>query len=84
MSPLTRILIGLIALGIGMIMVYKSDDVVLWIGPNSWAEKVFVSGGSSFFYKLVGVFVCFVGIVMITDLFDIVFGNMLIRLFRLN
>lgn len=84
MSPLTRILIGLVAVGIGMIMVYKSDDVVTWIGPNHWAEKIFAGGGSSFFYKLVGVFVCFVGIVMITDLFDIVFGNMIIRVLRIG
>ena len=42
-----------------------------------FAEKVFGGGGTRFFYKLLGVAICFIGIMLITNLF----GNFMIWLF---
>ena len=52
---------------IGFLMVKKTDVVLSWFGQVPFAEDKFGSGGSRFFYKLLGIAVTFIGIFIATD-----------------
>lgn len=53
--------IGLVLIAVGFHMVYKTDSYFSFLGRNDWAEEHF-SGGSRFFYKLIGCVICFLGV----------------------
>jgi len=67
MSPFIRIPLGLAVMAIGFLMVKKTDVVLSWFGRVPFAEDKFGSGGSRFFYKLLGIFVSFIGIFIATN-----------------
>lgn len=65
---ITRILIGLFVVGIGVLMLYKTEWVLAAVGRVEWAEKNLGAGGSRLFWKLFGVIVCLIGFVVMTNL----------------
>lgn len=64
---IARIIIGFLMVGIGFLFVWKSEWLLYNVGRNDWAEQK-LSGGSRFFYKLVGIGVIFVGFLVITNI----------------
>jgi hypothetical protein len=62
MGIILRVLIGLLIASVGFWFVWKTRLAVSWFGVNDWAEMKFGAGGSFFFYKLLGVIICFIGI----------------------
>lgn len=70
MSTIFRILGGFALSAIGFVIVWKSEWFLQNFGAIPWAEaKLGTSGGSRLFYKLIGLGVIFVGILMMTGLF---------------
>lgn len=49
-------------------MVWKTTFFQDFLGRNSWAEDKLGPGGTSTFYKLVGVGVAFLGMLIVTGL----------------
>lgn len=78
---LLRILIGLLVMGIGILMSWKTVWIYGMLGPVGFAERFFGGGGTKFFYKLVGIAIIFIGIIIMTNLFDRIFGGLILRLF---
>lgn len=81
MSAALRILIGFIVLLIGFSMVAKTGWYLGILGRVYWAERTFGSGGTRTYYKLFGVAITVIGMIIITDLWDIIVGEFLINLF---
>lgn len=75
MSPLLRIPLGLIVMGIGFLIVWKTETVFEWFGSNDWAEQKLGPGQSRFFYKLIGVGVGFLGIFIVTNIISDILGG---------
>ncbi|NQV90606.1 hypothetical protein HQ487_04375 [Candidatus Uhrbacteria bacterium] len=67
MSPFIRIPLGFAIMVVGFLMVKNTNVVISWFGRVPFAEDKFGSGGSIFFYKLLGVFVSFLGIAIATN-----------------
>lgn len=67
MSPLIRIPLGLAVMVVGFMMVRKTNVVISWFGRVPFAEQKFGSGGSIFFYKLLGTAIVFLGIFIATN-----------------
>jgi hypothetical protein len=57
-----RIIVGLLIAFVGFWFVWKTRLAVSWFGINNWAEMKFGPGGTHFFYKILGITVCFIGI----------------------
>ncbi|MBU1131775.1 hypothetical protein KKC32_00795 [Patescibacteria group bacterium] len=66
---IARIIIGLIACGIGFIFVRKPDWALEFIGYIDFAEKAMM-GGSRTFYKLLGIVIILIGFLIITNLYS--------------
>lgn len=81
MSALSRILVGLAIMVLGSSMVWKTPFYLQILGRNWWAEKNFGPGGTRFFYKLVGIAITVLGIMVVTDLFDSIVGGFITGLF---
>lgn len=82
MNPFLRILLGIVVSGVGMSMVYYTNTYLSMIGRIEWAEQNLGSGGSRFFYKILGIIVAFLGIILITNLWDELVGDLLRGIFR--
>lgn len=67
MSPLIRIPLGLFVMAIGFLIVKKTEKVYEWFGQIPFAEDKFGTGGSRFFYKLIGILTVFIGIFIATN-----------------
>lgn len=65
---LSRILLGLVVMIVGFLMVWKTMVIQGWFGYNSWAEQHLGPGGTYLFYKLLGVLVAFLGMLIVTGL----------------
>lgn len=81
MSLGTRILFGLIAIGLGIIMVYKTPWILSMVGRIYFAEKNLGPGGSRIFFKLLGVVIILIGFLFMTNLFEPVIGGFFHRIF---
>ncbi len=57
--------IGIIAIIVGALTVIYTEWIVKNFGVNNWAEANF-SGGSRFFYKLMGIALVFVALLIMT------------------
>ncbi|MCX6745257.1 MAG: hypothetical protein NTX82_07090 [Candidatus Parcubacteria bacterium] len=61
---------GFILFAIGPWLILKTEWFVQNFGRNSWAEEhLSTSGGTRFFYKLLGLIMVFIGLTMMFDLF---------------
>lgn len=58
--------IGLALSAFGFSMVYKTDWYLGFMGLNDWAETKLGGGGTRLMYKLIGVMLCFFGILALT------------------
>jgi hypothetical protein len=77
-----NIIIGLIAIVIGFLMVWKTEWIVINFGRITWAEEHLGSdGGTRIFYKLLGTIIILIGFGIITGLFQILLFNTLGSLF---
>ncbi|HCC22768.1 TPA: hypothetical protein DF272_01160 [Candidatus Falkowbacteria bacterium] len=76
---LGRIFLGLIFLGVGFVCVWKTDIPYNLIGYINFAERWF--GGSRVFYKALGLFLIFMGALLIANLqqrfLEATLGNLL-------
>ena len=75
------IILGIIAIAVGFVLVWKSEWFQANVGSIQWAEEKFgTSGGSRLMYKLIGMAVIFIGFLMVTNLhkkfFVSVFGGL--------
>lgn len=68
MSPIVRILLGIVVALVGFFMTWKTVRVMEWFGRNDWAEQNLGSGGSWTFYKLIGIGLVFIGALISTNL----------------
>lgn len=59
---------------IGLWMVIKTERLMEWFGEVDWAEEKMGVGQSRFFYKLLGTGVCFLGILIMTNIISDVLG----------
>ena len=65
-----RILLGIGLMALGALFVAKSDWLYENIGAMDWADKYLgMQGGSRFGYKLIGIIMVIVGILLATNLF---------------
>ncbi len=64
-----KIIGGILILGVGFLIVWKTDWIVINFGKSDWAEsKLGSSGGSRLLYKFIGLVIMFFGMLMITGL----------------
>ena len=70
MSLFLRILIGLFISGAGVFFVIKTEIVLGFFGTVDWAERKLGGGGSRLFYKLIGIALCFLGFMVMTNLWN--------------
>jgi hypothetical protein len=78
---LTRILIGFVITTLGFFFVWKTDIFYSMLGSVAWAERTFGGGGTRLFYKLMGVAIIFIGVMIMTNLFDLIVGGFIRSLF---
>ena len=70
-----KMIIGLILLIAGLAIVVKTEAVLANFGRIAFFEQHFgTEGGSRLGYKLVGVLITFIGIILITGLYDAFMG----------
>jgi hypothetical protein len=70
MNIFLRILIGLGITAIGAVFVIMTRKVMDIFGPIGWAERKLGGGGSVLMYKVIGLAVCFIGIIIAADLWN--------------
>jgi hypothetical protein len=70
MNIFLRILIGLLILGGGAFMVIRTSFFLNFFGHMEWAERKLGGGGSHLLYKVLGIVLCIVGIMVATNLWD--------------
>ncbi|MCK4553717.1 hypothetical protein KAU19_02020 [Candidatus Parcubacteria bacterium] len=64
-----RIIFGLIMFVGGALIVIKSEAILRIVGPVGWFERhLGTEGGSRLGYKLIGLFVCFIGLLIMTNM----------------
>lgn len=80
---LWRILIGIGLMALGVLIVAKSEWLYQNIGSMEWADKYLgLSGGSRLGYKLIGLLMIFIGILLITNLFSALTVGLFGKFFR--
>ncbi|MFW0862669.1 MAG: hypothetical protein ACKKL6_03730 [Candidatus Komeilibacteria bacterium] len=71
-----RFIIGLILIGVGFTMVWKTEGWFSFFGRIAFAEKYLgTEGGSRLFYKLIGILGILIGMLLVTGLYDDVMGT---------
>lgn len=74
-----RIFLGLAAIVIGFMIVWKTEWLLGFFGRVNWAEKhLGYEGGTRLFYKLIGVLVIIIGIFAATNLL----GGIVLAIFK--
>lgn len=66
-----------ILMAIGIVFVWKTDGVVGIFGRFAWAERHLGGAGTYTFYKLLGVALIFLAMVIVTGLGDLLLHNVL-------
>ncbi len=79
MSFIVQLLIGIAIAAVGVFFVLRTRDVLDFLGPIDWAEQHL--GGSTMFYKLLGIVVSLIGFIVATDLWDAFLNATLGQLF---
>ncbi|MFH2062701.1 MAG: hypothetical protein ABIJ46_00935 [bacterium] len=66
MSIVYRVVGGLVLIGIGVLLVLKTEWFMQTFGRVEWAERKL--GDSRLFYKLIGLALCLIGLMAMTGL----------------
>ena len=69
LGALLRIIGGLLLAGFGFLFIWRTEKFLQNFGTITWAEIKFGPGGSRTFYKLLGVIIIAVGLMLATNLF---------------
>jgi hypothetical protein len=77
----TRILIGFAITFLGFLFVWKTDIFYSMLGSVPWADRTFGGGGTRAFYKLLGLGIIIIGVMVTTNLFEIIVGSFIKSLF---
>jgi len=71
-----KFIFGIILVAIGFTMVWKTEAWFSFFGRIAFAEKYLgTEGGSRLFYKLIGILGIFIGLLLITGLYDDLMGT---------
>ncbi len=70
MNPFLRIAIGLGILAVGAFFVIRTRKFIEFFGPIEWADAKLGGGGTNLMYKFIGLILCFIGIIVATNLWD--------------
>ncbi|MCC6563854.1 hypothetical protein IT087_03095 [Candidatus Uhrbacteria bacterium] len=70
MGLIFRVLLGAAIVGGGVAFVIKTRDISDFFGPVPFAEKYLGGGGTTLFYKLLGVVFCLIGFIVMFNLWD--------------
>lgn len=82
---MTRIILGLIGIGIGFVIVWQSEWLLQNFGTNAWAEqKLGTDGGSRLLYKLIGIIIMFLALLYMTGLIEGILLAVFGRLFMVK
>ncbi len=80
---LARIIIGLILVALGAIMVIKTKKFQEFFGEMAWTYKYLGAGGTRLMYNFIGLLLCFIGFMVMTNLWgaflNATLGSWLIR-----
>ena len=69
-----RIILGLVIVAVGFVFVWKTEWFQQNVGSIAWAEdKMGTMGGSRLMYKLIGILVIVIGILIATNLYRTAF-----------
>lgn len=68
MTFIWHLLLGIAIAGLGTAIVIRTRDFVDFFGYSDWAEQKLGGGGTFLLYKVVGIFFCFIGIMLATNL----------------
>jgi len=64
-------ILGIIIIAIGGLIVYKSESLLSNFGRLNFFEKhLGTSGGSRLGYKLIGIIIIFIGVLVLTNMFS--------------
>jgi len=78
-----RILIGIILVALGALMVIKTSKFQDFFGEMAWSYKYLGAGGTRLMYKFIGMVLCLVGFMVMTNLWNAflnaTLGSLLIR-----
>jgi len=78
-----RIIIGLILVGVGALIVMKSEWLMKNVGAIPWAEQhMGTEGGSRLLYKLIGILIIIAGFLIMTNLMTILLASTIGKLFK--
>ena len=78
---LSRIIIGLLIMTSGVFLVWKTEFFYGILGSVDWADRTLGGGGSRTFYKLLGVGIILIGVMVMTNLFELIIGGFIRSLF---
>lgn len=78
---LTRILLGMVITFVGFLFVWKTEAFYRMLGSVSWADRTFGGGGTRTFYKLLGLAIIIIGVMVMTNLFEMIIGGFIQSLF---
>lgn len=67
---ITRILVGLLLIGVGGFLVIRTRVMLDFFGHIDWAERKLGGGGSALLYKVIGIIVCFTGMLVATNMWN--------------
>lgn len=70
MGLILRIFLGALIAGVGVVFVMKTRDVYGFFGSVPFAEKYLGGGGSTLFYKLLGIVFCLLGFLVMTNMWN--------------
>jgi hypothetical protein len=77
-----RFVLGILIVIAGVGLILKTEWVIQNFGTSSWAEGKFAtSGGSRTLYKLIGLVLIFIGMLLATNLFDLFLGATVGKIF---
>jgi len=65
---LVRILIGAIICVVGFFMVYRPRYFLDFLGEQAWVEKIFSINDQELAYKIIGMIVILVGVLVMTNI----------------
>lgn len=78
---LLRIILGILAIGLGFVMVWKTNWFLENFGIIAWAEQhLGAEGGSRIFYKLLGILIIILAFMLMTGLLQ----KLLLSIFTFN